>query len=75
MGCVAFCGRAYPFWIVSDTVCYTLAQIVSALNKKIKSYNGETGYRHLTDPLKEMLVALAGKKSHTPGPHGGGWGH
>jgi hypothetical protein len=74
MGCVAFCGKRYPFWEVCDTICYTLPQIISAIKKKIDSYDGTPEFNSVAKPLKEILRALNGTKVNAPGPYGGVWG-
>lgn len=72
-GCVAFCGRLYPFWFVQDTICYTLQQVVAAFKKRIDLYDGSPEYRMMTKGYHETLSALSGTKVNRPS-YGGGWG-
>jgi hypothetical protein len=78
VGCLAFCGKRYPFWMVGETHCYSLAQVTTATRKEIQELKGEDDLqpwqRDYLKKLKKRLDLLAETHHEPPNKYSADWG-
>lgn len=70
-GCVAFCGRLYPYWPVGNTYCYTLAQVVTAMKRQIAVFDGKPEHLGNASDARKMLESLGKTEYSLPTKYNG----